>query len=305
MRPIYENTVIQIDVTNACHLSCRHCTRHVGHHRKPFFIDLDYLRKAISSILDSPCRIGIMGGEPTMHPQFLAILDIVEEMVPNKARREFWSAGFRFGVYKDRIYQVFDKERIAYNDHVSYDGRHTPLLVAIDEVVDDTELKAHLIANCGFQTHWSASITPKGGYFCEIAASLGWLFDIPGYDISDRRWWDRTPAQFQDQVEQLCGMCSGAIPMPADWTDGRGGRDGITTEQITPGMLAKLKAVGSPKVNRPGGYELWTRKIDREWVARHGDRNTRSFRSFVAHSPEDVAAAQEVRPELMGCRACA
>lgn len=253
-------------------------------------MDIGYVRKAITSIIDSPCRIGIMGGEPTMHPHFLEIMDIVEDLVPDRRRREFWSAGFKFGVYKQRIYEVFDKDRITYNDHLAYDGRHTPLLVAINEVVDDPELRAHLIENCGFQTHWSASINPKGAYFCEIAASLGWLFDIPGYDISEPCWWDRTPVDFADQVETFCGMCSGAIPMPADWSDGRGGRDGLTVEQITPGNLERLRAVGSPKIAR-GGYELWTQKIDREWIEKYGNRNLREYRTFIAHSPEDTAAA--------------
>lgn len=298
MRPIYENVVITIEITNACWLSCRHCTRHVGHHRKPFFMSPAYFRQAVESVLDSPCRIGVMGGEPTMHPHFLEILDIIEELVPDKMRRDFWSSGFRFGLYKDRIYEVFPKEHISYNDHIAYDGRHTPLLVAISEAVEDPELRAHLIENCQFQTHWSGSITPKGGYFCEIAASLGWLFDIPGYDISDKRWWDRTPDQFRDQVDALCGNCSGAIPMPSDWSDGRGGRDGLTVEQITPGMVEKLRAIGSPKIAK-GGYELWTKKIDQEWVNKYGHRNLRRYRTFVAHGPDDIAAAHACRPELV------
>ena len=48
MRPIYENTVIHVDITNACYLKCTNCTRHVGHHNKPYFMDLDYVRKAES-----------------------------------------------------------------------------------------------------------------------------------------------------------------------------------------------------------------------------------------------------------------
>ena len=47
MRPIYENTVIHIDITNACYLKCTNCTRHVGHHNKPYFMELDYVRKAM------------------------------------------------------------------------------------------------------------------------------------------------------------------------------------------------------------------------------------------------------------------
>lgn len=306
MRPISANTVITIEITNACHLSCTHCTRHVGHHRKPFFMSPEYFRKAVESILDSPCRVGVMGGEPTMHPQFLQILDILEELVPDRMRRDFWSAGFKFGVYRDRIYDVFAKERITYNDHLSYDGRHTPLLIAINDVVDDPELRAHLIENCSFQEHWSASITPKGGFFCEIAASLDWLMEGPGgYDISDRRWWDRSPAQFADQVERYCGMCSGAIPMPADWSDDRGGRDGLVKEAISASNVERLKALGSPKVAK-GRYEVWDRKIDWEWVEKYGHRNVRRYRTFVANGPDDIAAAQTARPELLapGCRGC-
>ena len=46
MRLLREMTVIQIEVTNACSLKCANCTRHVGHHRKPF-MELDYIEKAI------------------------------------------------------------------------------------------------------------------------------------------------------------------------------------------------------------------------------------------------------------------
>ena len=311
MRPIYENTVITIEITNACWLSCRHCTRHVGHHRKPFFMKPDYFRKAVESILDSPCRVGVMGGEPTMHPEFLKILDIIEELVPEKSRRDFWSSGFKFGQYKDRIHEVFLKERISYNDHIAYDGRHTPLLVAVDDVVDDPELKAHLIKNCQFQEHWSASITPNGGYFCEIAASLGHLFGKKGYDISDKRWWDKNPEQFDDQVQEFCGRCSGCIPMPSNWDDARGGRDDAgnkidAVEQISQSNVDLLRELRSPKIQK-GAYEVWTTKIDQDWVDRYGHRNLRRYRTFGAHGPDDIAAAHESRPELTtdkGCRGC-
>ena len=41
-----------------------------------------------------------------------------------------------------------------------------------------------MIDNCWIQSQWSASITPKGGFFCEVAASLDYLFEGPGgYEI--------------------------------------------------------------------------------------------------------------------------
>ena len=288
MRPIYDNDVIQIEITNACHLACRHCTRHVGHHRNTFSMSVEFAEKAIDSLEGFPGIRGMMGGEPAMHPKFEEMLDLWERKVPRE-KRGLWTAGFKWDKHEKRIFEVFDKNQIHYNDHIAYDGRHTPLLVAIDDVVHDEELKRELIDKCGFQEHWSASITPKGGFFCEIAASLDWLMEGPGGYPVEPGWWRKTPAEFKDQVDRYCGMCSGAIPMP-EYTDGRGGRDGPTVEAISSSNLARLTALGSPKVAR-GHYTLWDKEITREDAEKWDTRNRRGFRTFVARSPQDVTAA--------------
>jgi hypothetical protein len=295
LRDIAQNTVIQIEITNACHLKCTHCTRHVGHHRKPFFMDTAFVRRAIASLDGWEGRIGIMGGEPCLHPDFEEICAIVEEMVPHD-RREFWTAGFKWGEYESLIKRVFP--RINYNDHVAYDGAHTPLLVALEEVVDDPELRAELIENCPFQSHWSASVTPKGAWFCEIAASMDWLFDGPGGWPIEPGWWKRTVKDYKDQIDWACNKCSGAIPMPA-FSDGRGGRDGPTIDHISPGNVERLKACGSQKVAK-GHYTVWTDKITREHVEAHKARNPRAYRTFEAFKPEDV---QKALAEGRGCSA--
>ena len=46
-----------------------------------------------------------------------------------------------------------------------------------------------------------ASITPKGGFFCEVAASLDYLFEGPGgYEI--KRLVEEKPKDFQDQAKR-------------------------------------------------------------------------------------------------------
>jgi hypothetical protein len=286
MRDIAQNVVIQIEVTNACHLSCQGCTRHVGHHRKPFFMDLETIKRAIDSLDGWGGRIGCMGGEPTLHPEFEQICRIFQDMVPIE-RREFWTAGFRWGNLKPLIDETFPLRH--YNDHVAYDGMHKPLLIAIDEVVDDPEFRRELIDNCPYQTHWSASITPKGCFPCEIAASMDWLFDGPGGWPIERGWWQKTVADYDWMIERYCGKCSGALPMPAR-SDGRGGRDGATMDLVSPGNVERLRAIGSKKIAR-GHYEVFEGKITREDIAKHTHLNPREYRKFIAHSPEDVAAA--------------
>lgn len=285
MRPIYENNVIQVDVSHgACHLSCAHCTRAIGHHRKAMFMPLDMIRTAIASLDGFEGQIGVMGGEPLLHPQFREVLAIWREMVPRE-RRALWTSGWKWSEYRDDIFATFDRERVHFNDHSQKTGKHQPLLVAIEEVVDDPELRQLLIDNCPYQARWSASITPLGAYFCEIAGAMGAIFGIPGYPV-EPGWWRKTPDQFRDQVDTFCGKCSGAIPMPS-FSDGRGGRDGPTHDYVSPGNYERLIAAGSPKAQR-GHVRIWDRKFTREDIeAAKPGWNPRGFRDFVAHGPED------------------
>lgn len=289
MRPIYDNTVIHLDITNACHLKCANCTRHVGHHRASFFMDLDTVRKGLQSLVDFPGRVGLMGGEPCLHPQFDEICALYREYIPRR-RREFWTAGWKWEEKLSVIRETFDDDRITYNDHTQHTGKHQPLLVAIDEVVPDEALRKELIDNCWIQAQWSATITPKGAFFCEVAAALDMLFDGPGGYPIEPGWWDKTPDQFQDQVERYCGKCSAAIPMEAH-PDGRGGRDGPTVDTVSSWNLARLKAANSPKVAKKQ-VRISDDAITADQCKAHlATWNPSHFRDFEANNPEDVQQA--------------
>lgn len=285
MKRIRDNVVIQIEITNGCTLACANCTRHVGHHRKPFMMDPKFVRKAIASLDGFEGRVGCMGGEPAMHPKFLEILSIYREMIPDKRRREFWTTGFKWYEYIKDIRETFDDDLIHYNDHTQTTGKHQPLLVAIEEIVPDAALREELIDNCWVQRQWSASITPKGAFFCEVAASLDHLFDGPGGWPVTKGWWKKIPEDYKSQRDFACNKCSAAIPMPV-YSDARGGRD-KSVDIISKGNLERLKSVKSPKVAR-GNYELWTRQMDRDDVEKIVGWNPSKFRDFEAHNPDDV-----------------
>ena len=290
MRAISANSVIQVDVSHgACHLKCANCTRQIGHHRNAEFMPLDMIRKAIDSLDGFSGEIGMMGGEPALHPQFREALAIWREMIPDRRKRSLWTSGWKWNEYRDDIYDTFDRDLIHYNDHTQFTGRHQPLLVAIDETVDDPELREILIANCPFQSHWSAAITPLGCYFCEIAAGMGAIFGVPGWPI-EKGWWKKTPDQFQDQVKEFCGKCSGAIPLPK-FSDGRGGRDGPTYDYVSPGNLKRLLDAGSPKAQK-GQVIVWDKKLTKEEIEKAVTNwKPREFRPFEAHKPEDYPRA--------------
>ena len=109
MIPIYEcenrekTRTIHIEITNACNLQCSNCTRFVGHHRKPYFMDLATVEESLINLIDFPGNVGIMGGEPTLHPEFLKILELMEKYIKDKSRRGLWTDGFIYKKYKEKI----------------------------------------------------------------------------------------------------------------------------------------------------------------------------------------------------------
>lgn len=271
MIPIYQMQVCHVEITNACNLECSNCTRHIGHHRKPFVMDLETVEKAILSLVTPysapwqefpqgfPGGVGIMGGEPTTHPKLPEICELVQKHVQPIERRQFWTDGFRLGKHEGIIRETFLESHIHINRHEDKEvGWHQPLLIAAEEVMEDRELMWRLINNCWVQWRWSPSITPKGGFFCEVAASMDMLFDGPGGYPIEPGWWAKNPNDFFDQVDRSCTRCSAAIPMPAVSAHD-------TFDLVSPGNLKRLLDAGSPRAKR-GDVVVFDKKITREDV---------------------------------------
>jgi len=95
----------QIDVMpDTCFLNCSNCTRPaVAHRKKKRPMTLDEFRKACEGNRDFPTKsapcpqgrrkvVGLIGGEPTMHPQFPEIVDIMCEVIPDVRHRGLWTS---------------------------------------------------------------------------------------------------------------------------------------------------------------------------------------------------------------------
>ena len=236
MRDIDKAVTIQIDVTNACILSCSHCTRAVPHVAKPYFAELEVVEKALQSLEGWKRAVGCMGGEPTLHPQFPEICGLYRKYFPKKQRGLWTAGGKKYKEHEKLIDETFGL--IVYNDHKT-GSRHQPVLVASEDVVPDEALRNKLIDKCWLQTLWSPSITPKGAFFCEVAGTLDMLFDGPGGYEVEPDWWKRKVKDFQDQRDRACHSCSVAIPMKEY-------PDDLPYDYVSPSNLKRLEAAGSP-----------------------------------------------------------
>ena len=267
MRDIAEMSIIHIDVTNACHLRCANCTRHMGHHKKTFFMDLEFVEKAIDSLEGFPGQIGLMGGEPFLHPKIKEIIELFSKKI-DRRHRHIWTAGYQWEKNKDLVYKHFDKDFITYNDHTA-PGKHQPLLVAIDDVIENKELADELISNCWVQ----------------VAGSLDWLLDGPGGVKIEKGWWKKSLSEFQAQINNNCRRCSACIPLKTE-SDGFGGRLGPTKDTISKSNLEILKDK-SLKIEK-GHYKIMDKKLSNEDIIKNSFNWTPSrYREFISHSLED------------------
>jgi len=233
--------------------------------------------------------VGFMGGEPLLHPKFSEFCDYALSKIDRDKLGLWstFPTGGKYPEYRDVIVRTFGN--ILLNNHSREGILHAPVLMAAEEyfrkpcplcggskvatiidkdeegkptrrevncaqcdekgtVTDDLSLFA-AVDRCWVQSSWSASINPKGAWFCEVAAALSDLFDGPeGWKV-EPGWWKRTPMAFREQMDWACRKCGAALPIER-LRDSQDPRDDVSA-----GNLERLKAVKSKKVAR-GEYAL-------------------------------------------------
>lgn len=278
--------IIQIDITNACMYRCSNCTRFCGHHKKNFFMDYETFKRAVDSLIGYHGTIGVMGGEPTLHPNFELFVEYLDSKLPKGAKKDhralvapqkdfiqsillenkknsevyayetgdretvvgagLWSA--MVPSYKKNFELIQDVFKMqAVNDHgnVMY---HSPILINRKDLGISDEEWIPIRDHCWAQDVWSATITPKGAFFCEIAGALDMLFDGPGGWPIEEGWWKRTPDQFGEQLKwcEYCGIALETFTRNAnDWID-----------DVSESMYKKLVEIESPKLLKHDAINL-------------------------------------------------
>lgn len=238
---------IQIDVTNDCVRECSNCTRFVGH-SQPFYMSVKQFEEAANALKDFPTQspppttvkhkvVGIIGGEPLLHPQVEEIFLAFERIVPARENRGLWTGlHWEKTIHAPLIQRIFGYVN---NNRHNTVVMHSPILTSISHLVPDKHKQKQLIDDCWLQRMWSGTVTPKGFFFCEVAGAFDMLFNGPGGLPVEDGCWSRPITDFQEQIDRWCYGCG--VPLQLE---GRLDKENI--DDITPDNLAKLK--DSPRV---------------------------------------------------------
>ena len=293
---------IQIDITNACDKRCSNCTRFCGNHKKTFFMNFDTFKRAVDSLDGFGGTYGIIGGEPTLHPEFERFVRYAaSKFKPFPAckkliypQKDFIQTqhGFEFenrsetqvdgetmfrtngpglwsnmgATYKKHYEIISDFFCVQYlNDHMN-PSFHQPGLFSRKDlgIPDDEWFK--LRDACWIQNEWSATITPKGAFFCEIAGALDILFDGPGGWKIEPDWWKREPKDFGDQLHwcELCGFALNTFTRDSD----------EEIDDVSPSVYEMLKKTDSPRM-KSGRVNLV--KIENGAISEESKKENKKF----------------------------
>lgn len=273
--------IIQIHITRACDQACFHCTQGSNLGGKPVIMSLDEFEQACNSVRDYWGVIGIFGGNPTMHPKFDVICDIMKGYIPwpqrglwcnnlrghgAKCRQTFNPSVSNLNVHLDKA--AYEEFRRDWPEAVMVKGQdedsiHSSPWVAmsdLDELPfpdgsrrDNTEAnRFELIGKCDINQFWSAiyGVVPGRGlrfFFCEIAYAQAALH-------ADNPNWRGTGKPMPD---------TGLEAMPGVWRE--------AVESFENQIRTHCHACGIP-LNRKGQKAIGGEREEftktHEWIAR-------------------------------------
>jgi len=230
-------------------------------------MDFETFKKALDSLKGFRGIVGIMGGEPTIHPEFKKFIeyfrdtwghedhtatlyepssDFMRHILANAYHVDYSNHRGLWTSITPRYYEHFEliQDTFGYqllNDHTSESAHQTHMVTRKELGIPDDEW-VKMRDRCWVQNLWSASITPKGAFFCEIAAAMDATLGGSGGWKIEPGWWKRKPEDFGDQLN-WCEMCSACLPMPS-----RNAND--ETDDVSPIWAKKLEEINSPKLRK-------------------------------------------------------
>jgi hypothetical protein len=226
---------MMIDINNICHHDCVYCVKHVRHLRddQKYQISLHDLEKCLDSLEGWPNKIGLTGGDPVTHPQFTEVCHLVRHYIPMHKALIFTSNEGLYNRYKDIINATFGEVYINYHDKEQREVcQHQPMLLSVDDMVTDKTLRDTLIAHCWCNHMWSPIVGKNGAFFCDCALGFDHALDMGGGWTIKKGWWNKSWADYRDQVEKYCGLCGMCLPYPQQTLKDR-------KEKISAGLYQK------------------------------------------------------------------
>lgn len=158
-----------LELTNACNLNCVMCGRNAANF-KPTVFDMDNFR-SLESIMDIAEEVTLMGwGEPTIHPHFIEMLEIINR---HSARKYFCSNGMNLKKIKNAIFDYnVDVFAISLDGATDETNSRIRRGSKIEEITEDLKDIVQIKKERGLKYPWINFV------FCAMASNIHELPDL-------------------------------------------------------------------------------------------------------------------------------
>jgi hypothetical protein len=198
--------LVEIDLTSLCNLRCNNCNRSSAQAPEAVHIDVKAIREFVDDSLAEGrrwARIRLLGGEPTLHPQFNAIL---EELLRYKAVYPESSLEVVTNGHGRKVQAVIDSlPPSVYVENSSKTGVVQPGFRPFNMAPQDSiaYLGADYRNGCSIASTCGLGLTAQGYYPCAVAGGIDRVLGL-------RRGRTRLPPledEMRDLMDVACRLC--------------------------------------------------------------------------------------------------
>lgn len=198
--------LIEIDLTYLCNLHCNNCNRSSAQAPEDVHISLDTIRQFVDDSLSSKrrwARIRLLGGEPTLHPDFQLIL---EELMRYQIQFPETSIQVVTNGYGRKVQTILGAlPKSIYIENSSKIGELQPSFGPFNLAPQDSFAYkgADYKNGCSIVSTCGMGLTPQGYYPCAVAGGIDRVLGLR----KGRYKLPTTDDEMRDLMDISCRLC--------------------------------------------------------------------------------------------------
>lgn len=199
----------EVDITYRCNLACNNCNRSLGdgQAKSKAGMSLEQFDKFLDESVASNHQwkiIKILGGEPTMHPQFFEIIESVKNYKKNHNKTveiQLWTNGC--GQKVESILEQLDDDIVVINSSKQKGDEQVFNAFNLAPIDSGLYRFSDFSNGCSITEKCGIGVTPYGYYPCAVAGSID---RVMGKDVGTKEL-DNAYGNMREQLNDLCRYC--------------------------------------------------------------------------------------------------
>lgn len=197
---------IELEITTFCSLSCFNCDRSVRQAVSGEYMSLEQIAKFVQESFDLNWhwkQITILGGEPTLHPQFFEVLEIIKKYKDKNPACWVEIATNGYGL---KVQEILAKmpQWLKIRNSSKQSNKQNFSSYNIAPIDLERYKRANFKKGCWILGACGLGLTKYGYYCCGAGASVDRVF---GFDIGLKKLSMVNRRAIKKQLKQLCRYC--------------------------------------------------------------------------------------------------